>query len=98
MDEIISLVVANGLFAVLFCGLLVYELKDSRRRERGYTQTIRALSERLGVVAEVRSDTTDIRANTDELLADTKRLRSDTDAIKKSVARRPNTASGNANA
>ena len=87
MDEIISLVVANGLWAVLFCALLVFELRDSRRREGRYTQTIRSLSERLNVVTDVRSDTTDIRANTDELLADTKRLRSDADAIKKTVAR-----------
>ena len=33
MDEIISTVVANGIWAVLFCGLLVFELRDSRGRE-----------------------------------------------------------------
>ena len=98
MDEIISLIVANGLWAVLFCGLLAYELRDSRRRERGYTNTIHALSERLNIVTEVHSDTTGIRANTDELLADTKRLRSDADTIKKTVARAAKVRSGGANA
>ena len=47
MDEIISTVVANGIWAVLFCGLLVFELRDSRGREGRYTGMIAELSERL---------------------------------------------------
>lgn len=96
MEEIISLVVANGLWAVLFCGLLTYELRDSRRRESKYTQTIRALSERLGVVVEVRADTTEIKTNTEELLSDTKRLRGDCETVKKAVAGRKRIAAGGA--
>lgn len=67
MDEIVSLVVANGLFAVLFCGLLVYELKDSRCREQRYTQTIRTLTERLETVNAIKSDTAEIKAGIKEL-------------------------------
>lgn len=70
MDEIISLVVANGLFAVLFCGLLVYELRDSRNRERRYDRTIRALTDKLDVIRSVKSDTGRIRSDVAELAAD----------------------------
>lgn len=80
MEEVISLVVANGLWAVLFCGLLVYELRDSRSREKRYTQTIRALSERLDVVTAVKADTTAIKTDTDE-------IKTDTALIKNSVVR-----------
>ena len=78
MQEIVSLIVANGLWAVLFCALLYYQLRDSRAREQKYTQTIRALSERLSVVTAVKADTTDIKA-------DTVSIKSDTRAIKKSL-------------
>ena len=67
MDEIVSLVVANGVFAVLFCGLLVYELKDSRRREQRYTQTIKTLTERMETVNAIKSDTAEIKASIKEL-------------------------------
>lgn len=81
MDEIISLVVANGLWAVLFCGLLVYELRDSRRREGSYTRTIRSLSEKLGVAESVKEDTESIRSDTDMLLDEVKDIKSDTEAV-----------------
>ena len=74
MDEIISLVVANGIFAVLFCGLLIYELKDSRAREAGYVQTIRSLSDRLGMLSAVKTDTDEIKSAVDEIKTDTKTL------------------------
>ena len=82
MDEIISLVVANGLFAVLFCGLLVYELRDSRNRERRYDRTIRALTDKLDVIRSVKSDTVRIRSDVAELAADVTELHSDVTEIK----------------
>lgn len=85
MEEIISLIVANGLWAVLFCGLLVYQLRDSRSRESKYTQTIRALSERLNIVTSVKADTTDIKADTEAVKSDVKVIRSDADVIKSTV-------------
>ena len=74
MDEIISLVVANGIFAVLFCGLLIYELKDSRAREAGYVKTIRSLSDRLGMLSAVKTDTDEIKTAVAEIKTDTKTL------------------------
>ena len=67
MDEIISLVVANGLFAVLFCGLLVYQLRDSRQRERKYTQTISELTDSLKSLSAVKTDTEAILADVREI-------------------------------
>lgn len=78
MDQIISTVVANGLWAVLFCGLLVYELKDTRRREGRYVRTINSLSDRLGTVMDVKSDT-------DEIKTDVKTIERDTAVIKTGV-------------
>ena len=72
INDIVSVVVANGLWAVLFTGLLIYELRDSRRREQRFDDTIRSLSDRLGAVNAV--------------LSDTKRLIADADTIKRDVA------------
>ena len=76
MEQIVSLVVANGLFAVLFCGLLVYELRDSRNRERKYTQTIRALTDRLDAVKTVKTDVEQVK--TDVLRSDVGEIKSAT--------------------
>ena len=78
MDQIISTVVANGLWAVLFCGLLVYELRDTRRREGRYVRTINSLSDRLSTVIDVKSDT-------DEIKTDVKVIERDTVVIKSGV-------------
>lgn len=82
MDEIISLVVANGLFAVLFCGLLVYELRDSRNRERRYDRTIRALTDKLDVIKSVKSDAVRIRSDVADLAEDVAELAADVTEIK----------------
>ncbi len=76
------------LWAVLFCVLLVYELRDSRKRESRYTLTISSLSDRLGAVngigtavtavgeelAAVRNVTDDVKTDTADIRADVKKL------------------------
>jgi Protein of unknown function (DUF2762). len=57
-SEIFKLVAANGVFAVLFLFLLLYELKDSRNREQRYVSTISALTDRLGVVEDIKNEVT----------------------------------------
>lgn len=94
MEELISLAAANGLWAVLFCILLVYELRDSRTREGRYTQTIRALSERLNIVSAVKTDTADIKTDIGGIVADTKKIRSDAETIKNTVVPHGVKASG----
>lgn len=77
MEEIISLVVANGIFAVLFCGLLVYELRDSRSREDNYEKIIHALNDRLNAVEDIKADTEEIKADVEQIKTDVTLLRSD---------------------
>ena len=55
-SEILRLAVGNGLWAVLFCCLLVYQLTDSRKRELKYQQTIESLRASLVAVEAIRKD------------------------------------------
>lgn len=60
-EQIINLAISNGLFAVLFSGLLVYQLKDSRAREQKYQSTIEKLGDSLEIVKQVKEDVEDIK-------------------------------------
>lgn len=86
MDEIISTVVANGIWAVLFCGLLVFELRDSRGREGRYTGLIAELSERLAAVNAVERDARTIKTDVATVKEKTSDIKSDTTAIRAAVA------------
>lgn len=76
MDEIVSMVIANGIWAVLFCMLLVYELRDSRKREGRYTGTIETLTKRLGALGAVKADVEDIKDCVSDVKTDTAYIRS----------------------
>ncbi len=39
-DNILELAISDGLWALLFCVLLIYQLKDSKVREVKYQDTI----------------------------------------------------------
>lgn len=54
-EEILRLAVGNGLWAVLFCCLLAYLLRDGRARESKYQKTIDALSEHLSKIDDVKN-------------------------------------------
>jgi hypothetical protein len=60
-EQIVNLAISNGLFAVLFLGLLIYQLKDSRNREKRYQETIVKLGNALDVVQSVKHDVEDIK-------------------------------------
>jgi hypothetical protein len=62
-ENILDLAMSNGLWAVLFLGLLIYELKDSSIREKKYQNTIEKLSENLSVVNEIKYTVDDISQN-----------------------------------
>ncbi|MDE6189977.1 MAG: hypothetical protein K2G37_06860 [Clostridia bacterium] len=47
-DKVVELAMSDGLWALLFCMLLIFELKDSRAREKKYQNTITNLSQDLG--------------------------------------------------
>lgn len=55
-ESIIEAAASNGLWALLFVGLLVYILQDSKKREEKYTKTIESLSEGLETVEEIKTD------------------------------------------
>lgn len=55
-EEILKAALESGLWAALFCVLLLYQLRDGRARECKYRQTIDALIGRLGVLDGVATD------------------------------------------
>lgn len=60
-EQIVNLAISNGLFAVLFLGLLVYQLRDSRSREQKYQNTIEKLGDSLEIVKQVKEDVEEIK-------------------------------------
>ena len=60
-EQIVNLAISNGLFAVLFLGLLIYQLRDSRSREQKYQETIEKLGNSLEIVKQVKEDVEDIK-------------------------------------
>ena len=59
--EIISTIVSNGVFAILFVWLFCYQLKDSSKRETKYQQTIEQLTSSLQILDDVKQDISDIK-------------------------------------
>ena len=74
-EEILNLAIQNGLFAVLFLGLLVYSLKDSSKREKKYQQTIESLNKHLDIVENIEKDVGEIKQ---ELKYKPKRVKKET--------------------
>lgn len=60
-EEIFKLALSNGIWAVLFVALLVFQLKDSKAREKKYQDTINKLNEHLTVVNDLKNDINDIK-------------------------------------
>ncbi len=60
-NDIISIIVSNGVFAILFVFLFLFQLKDSAKREANYQQTIRKLSDNLQTLEEVKEDIIEIK-------------------------------------
>ena len=59
--EIVSIVISNGVFAILFVWLFLYQLKDSSRREAQYIETIENLTENLNILKEVKEEVCEIK-------------------------------------
>ena len=55
-DKILELAIGDGLWALLFCVLLIYELKDSRARENKYQETIATLTKDLEYMKDIDED------------------------------------------
>ncbi|MBQ7884852.1 MAG: bacteriocin [Clostridia bacterium] len=60
-SDVFNVAISNGIFAVMFVALLVYVLKDSRKREGKYQNIIDVLSSKLNTVDEIKQDVTEIK-------------------------------------
>ena len=60
-NEILDLAIKNGLWAVLFLGLFIFVIRDSSLREKKYQQTIKDLTENLGIVKNIKEDVDEIK-------------------------------------
>ena len=60
-NEVLSTVVSNGIFAVLFVWLFFYQIKDSTKREEKYQQTIETLTKSLSTLEDVKQELLDIK-------------------------------------
>lgn len=61
-EEVVKVAAANGLWAMLFVALLIYQLQDSRKRENKYQETILNLSKNLDIVEDIDSDVKEIKS------------------------------------
>lgn len=52
-DNILELAISDGLWALLFCVLMIYQLKDSKVREVKYQDTISSLAKDLEYMKEL---------------------------------------------
>ena len=50
VDEILKLCISNGLWAVLFVFLFLYQIKANTKREQKYVVTIETLTEYVGII------------------------------------------------
>ena len=60
-EQIVSVVVSNGIFATLFVGLFCYQLKDSKKREEKYQRTIEDLTIHLDIIEDVKEDVKELK-------------------------------------
>ncbi len=60
-NDILSIIVSNGIFAILFVWLFWYQLRDSAKREERYQETIGQLTAHLKILEDVKQDLTDIK-------------------------------------
>ena len=65
-EQIVNLAISNGLFAVMFLGLFIYQLKDSKNREIKYQNTIEKLGNALEIVQDVKNDVEEIKSIIDK--------------------------------
>jgi len=55
-EQIMQSAASNGIWALLFLALLVYQLQDSKKREEKYTATITNLTEGLNALEGIKQD------------------------------------------
>ena len=66
-DKILELAIGDGLWALLFCVLLIYELKDSRAREVKYQDTITSLAKDLEYIKDIDEEIKEIDVDIEKM-------------------------------
>ena len=66
-DKILEIAIGDGLWALLFCVLLIYELKDSRARENKYQDTITSLAKDLEYIKDIDEEIKDIDEDIEQI-------------------------------
>ena len=66
-DKILELAIGDGLWALLFCVLLIYELKDSRAREGKYQDTITSLAKDLEYIKDIEEEIKDMDTDIEQI-------------------------------
>lgn len=71
-SEIIKLAIQQGVWAILFVFMLLYTLKENKKREEKYQETIKqnqeiilSLSDKFEVVEEIKNDVNEIKSRLD---------------------------------
>ena len=82
-EQIFNLALNNGLWAVLFLALLIYQLKDSRAREKKYQETITELNVTLLKVNEIDANVYKLSENLSEVGSNIKRIEESVSKIRK---------------
>ena len=62
-QDIINIIISNGIFAILFVSLLFIQIKDSKKREEKYQEAIKKLSHHLDVVEDISEDVKEMKKN-----------------------------------
>lgn len=66
-DEILKQAVSNGIWALLFCFLLLYQLKDGRARELKYQETIKDLNTSVSAVNAISKSVDEMREDVNDI-------------------------------
>lgn len=61
-EKIMELALTNGVWSALFVGLLIFQLKDSAKREKKYQETIQKLNAHLDAVQDIKEEIKEIRS------------------------------------
>ena len=68
-EKLVETMAANGVWALLFLALLVYQLQDSKRREEKYTATITSLTQGLNALEGIKQDIKNIIQTIDSTIS-----------------------------
>lgn len=66
-NEIIKIVISNGIFCSLFVWLLIDTRKDTKQREVKYQEIITSLSDKIGIIDIMKDDIKSIKTDVDYL-------------------------------